>query len=33
MPNWVTTDITITGSESEINKIIAAAKLNPELFG
>lgn len=33
MPNWVTTDITITGSESEINKIITAAKLNPKLFG
>lgn len=33
MPNWVTTDITITGSESEINKIITVSKLNPELFG
>lgn len=33
MPNWVTTNITITGSKSEINKIITASKLNPELFG
>lgn len=33
MPNWVTTDITITGAEHEINKIITAAKLNPEFFG
>lgn len=29
----VRTDITITGSKSEIDKIIAASKLNPELFG
>ena len=32
MPNQVTTDITITGSTSEIAKIINTAKLNSELF-